>query len=104
MLPSALVADLAAFKAAAVAAQPYKTTSPLQLTALVAQGRSLLASLDIALASVGTTLDDEESGPYPAAMIATVLQAREASDDATALCDLRSYLGRAVLNLSQAQV
>lgn len=104
MLSAALTGQLQAFDAAARAAQPYKSASPLQLAALVTQGNALLTSLDAALLQTAPTLDAESIPDAPAAMITSVLTALALSDDALTLCDLRGYLGRAVLNLSQAQV
>lgn len=103
MIPASITASLAAFQAAALAAQPYASASPLQMAALVTQGVGLLGDLDIALTAAGGPLDDATSPVDPAAMIARVLNADIAATDTTTLCDLRGYLGRAVLNLSRAQ-
>lgn len=103
MIPASIPAGLSAFQAAVQAAVPIADLTPLQLRALLAQGRALIASIDAAATAAGTILDGPDPSGHPLAMITAVRARLDAAYDATLLADLRGLVGRAVLNLSAGQ-
>jgi hypothetical protein len=89
------------FQAAVTAAKPIGQLSPLQLAALVAQGQALVEAIDAALVTIGAPLDAEDPAGHPLTMIAAMRARAVAAQDQAALSDIRGFVARAVLNLSQ---
>lgn len=101
MIPATLAASLKAYRDDVAAAKPVATLTPLQLASLVSQGRALVVAIDEALAAISTILDTPDPSGHPLVMIADVRARLAAAQDQTVLSDLRGFVGRAVLNLTQ---
>lgn len=101
MIPAAVSDGLAGLQTAAQAAQPLDRAPASQIGSLMTTGVALLGTIDIALSATGKPLDVGDPSGHPLAMISAVQRLADAARDQSILADMRGYVGRAVLNISQ---